>query len=78
MTFIQDNAPIHTAKKVTEWFKNLGTSVLYWALYSPDWNSIEYVWAWMKQWINLQYPHLKDLGQSQAAYDELARVIVEA
>ena len=32
----------------------------------------------MKQWINEQYPQLKDMGESQSAYDELARVIVEA
>jgi transposase len=78
MTFMQDNAPIHTAKKVTEWFKNRGIPVLDWAPYSPDLNHIEHVCAWMKQWINQQYLHLKDRGESQAAYDELARVIVEA
>lgn len=32
----------------------------------------------MKQWTNQNYPHLKDQGGSQAAYDELARVVVEA
>jgi transposase len=78
MTFMQDNAPIHTAKKVSKWFKERGIPVLDWAPYSPDLNPIEHVWAWMKQWINQQYPHLKDLGESQAAYDELARVIIEA
>jgi transposase len=75
---MQDNAPIHTAKKVTKWFEDRGIPVLDWAPYSPDLNSIEHVWAWMKQWIDKQYPQLKDLGESQAAYDELARVIVEA
>jgi hypothetical protein len=32
----------------------------------------------MKQWIHDNYPRLKEMGDSQAAYDELARVIVEA
>jgi hypothetical protein len=31
----------------------------------------------MKQWIDKQYPQFKDLGESQAAYNELARVIIE-
>jgi hypothetical protein len=32
----------------------------------------------MKQWIHDNYPRLKEMGDLQAAYDELARVIVEA
>jgi hypothetical protein len=28
--------------------------------------------------IHEHYPHLKEMGESQAAYDELARVIIEA
>ena len=36
------------------------------------------MWAKMKQWINDNYSHLKEMGESQAAYDELAQVIVEA
>jgi transposase len=43
MTFMQDNASIHTAKKVTEWFKDRGILVLDWALYSPDLNPIKHV-----------------------------------
>jgi transposase len=59
-------------------FEERGISVLDWAPYSPDLNPIEHVWTQMKQWINKNYPHLKDCGDSQAAYDELARVIFEA
>jgi hypothetical protein len=32
----------------------------------------------MKQWIMKNYPQLKEMGESQAAYNELAQVIVEA
>jgi DDE superfamily endonuclease len=78
MTFMQDNAPIHTAKKVSKWFEERAIPVLDWAPYSPDLNRIEHCWAKMKQWIYEHYPQLKEMGESQAAYDELARVIVEA
>ena len=78
MTFMQDNAPIHTAKRVSAWVKDRAIPVLDWAPYSPDLNPIEHVWAYMKQWIHEQYPQLKKLGKSQAAYNELVRVIVEA
>jgi DDE superfamily endonuclease len=52
--------------------------VLDWPPYSPDLNVIEHVWAKMKQRIHDNYPQLKEMGDSQAAYDKLARVIVEA
>ena len=32
----------------------------------------------MKEWIKEHYPNLSKLGDLQAAYDELIRVIVEA
>ena len=35
-------------------------------------------WAIMKQWIVKHYPELSKMGKSQAAYDQLAEVIVEA
>ena len=52
--------------------------MLNWPLYSSDLNPIEHVWAKMKQWINKQYPQLKNMRESQSTYDELIRVIVEA
>jgi DDE superfamily endonuclease len=78
MTFMQDNAPVYTAKKVSKWFEEPAIPVLDWTLYSPDLNPIEHCWAKMKQWIPEHYPQLKEMGESQAAYDELAWVIVEA
>ena len=75
---MQDNAPIHTAKKVTDWFKERGILVLDWAPYSPDLNLIKHVWAWIKEWIHKNHPELKEMGESQEAYDALARAIVKA
>jgi transposase len=76
--FMQDNASIHTAKKVTQWFEDRSVLLLDWAPYSQDMNPIEHLWAKMKEWIVLHYPELSKMGKSQAAYDELARVIEEA
>jgi transposase len=79
MTFMQDNAPLYTAKRVSKWFQERAIPVLDWPPYSPDLNLIEPVWAEMKkQRIHDNYPQLKEIGDSQAAYDELVRVIVEA
>ena len=47
--FIQDNAPIHKAKIVDEWFKDHSMNVLDWPPYSLDINPIEHIWAELKQ-----------------------------
>jgi hypothetical protein len=36
LVFIHDNAPIHTANKVLEWFRNHGVILADWPPYSPD------------------------------------------
>jgi transposase len=41
--FIQDNASIHTARKVKEWFIERGIKYIDWPPYSPDLNPIEHV-----------------------------------
>ena len=43
LIFMQNNAPIHTAKQVTKWFENNGIIVIDWPPYSPDLNPIEHV-----------------------------------
>lgn len=76
--FMQDNASIHTAKKIVEWFENNAVILLDWPPYSPDMNPIEHVWAKMKEWIIKTYPELSTMGKSQQAYNTLARAIEEA
>jgi DDE superfamily endonuclease len=78
MKFMQDNAPIYTAKKVKQWFENNGILMIDWPPYSPDLNPIEHAWAKMKEWIHQEYPDLRRTGESQEAYDTLAKVIIEA
>jgi transposase InsO family protein len=47
--FMQDNASIHTAGKVKEWFRDRGITLLMdWPPYSPDLNPIEYIWWHLK------------------------------
>ncbi|KZL83806.1 transposase [Colletotrichum incanum] len=60
--FIQDNAPIHSSAKTTEWLLNQGISWLEWPPYSPDLNPIEHCWRMMKSNLRKLYPeafHLK-------------------
>ena len=40
---MQDNASIHTAKKVKDWFKDMAIPLVDWPPYSPDLNPIEQV-----------------------------------
>lgn len=77
MTFMQDNARIHTAKKIKDWFTNEGIVVLDWPPYSPDLNPIEHLWAALKQWICEHHPELSDMGKSEEAYQRLFQAIRE-
>lgn len=42
--FMQDNAPIHTAKLSTEWLESHGVATITWPPYSPYLNPIEHLW----------------------------------
>jgi len=71
MVFMQDNAPIHTANVIKNWFIDRGIPVMEWPPYSPDLNPIEVVWAWLKDWITTNRPDLASMGTSEAAYQSL-------
>jgi transposase len=75
---MQDNASIHTAKKVKQFFEENAIPLLDWAPYSPDINPIEHVWAKMKEWIVKHHLELSTTGKSEAAYDLLAKAIIKA
>lgn len=53
--FQQDNARVHTAHKVMEFFRENKITILPWPSNSPDLNLIEHVWAYVKHKLD-QYP----------------------
>jgi len=76
MTFMQDNAPCHKAKKVTQFLADNNVSVMDWPPQSPDLNPIENLWAIIKRQRIKKFPKLptsKDelIDQVMSVWDEL-------
>lgn len=71
MEFMQDNAPIHTARIIKDWFCEHGIPLVDWPPYSPDLNPIEHAWAKLKERIYLIHPELESFGGTKGQLKEL-------
>lgn len=58
LVFMQDNAPIHTAHVVRDWFYLNGVRTTDWPPYSPDLNPIENAWWALKKLAMEKYPEV--------------------
>ena len=56
--FMQDNASIHTAYSVQEWFRDMAIDLVDHPPYSPDLNPIKNLWKILKAKIIELYPEL--------------------
>ena len=78
LTFMQDNAPIHCAYKVRNWFIENGIPLLDQPPYSPDLNPIKHLWFRLKNYIYIHHLEILDILGEEAAKEALARALTKA
>ena len=68
--FQQDNAPVHKAYSVIDWFERNCIELVEHSLYSPDLSPIEHVWVELKKRLHQQYPRISDISRAKEAVKE--------
>ncbi len=63
LIFLQDLAPVHTAKNTKRWLNNHGVGVLDWPANSPDLKPIENLWGIVKRKMRNKRPKNFPEGQ---------------
>jgi len=74
LLFMQDNASIHTAHLIRDWFFECGISAIQWPPYSPDLNPIEHAWAKLKERIYQLDP---DIESRTGPEDEVKEYFID-
>ena len=78
LIFMHDNAPIHTARSVTQWFTDMAIPITDWPPFSPDLNPIEHIqWHLKKKVIEL-HPELEGSGRGEDAIEALQNALIKA
>ena len=75
-SFIQDNAPCHSANTTTAWLQGHNVNTLPWPLISPDLNPIENVWSILKVRVEKRQPKTK--AELKTAIEEEWHMIGDA
>jgi len=74
--FQQDNAPVHKAYSVVDWFERNCIEVVEHSPYSPYLNPIEHAWVELKKRLHQQYPRIGDTPEGKGAIKKgLAQVL---
>jgi len=74
--FQQDNASVHKAYNVMDWFERSSIELVEHPPYSPDLNPIEHAWVELKKRLHQQCPRIADTPRGkQAVKKRLAEVM---